>query len=72
MKQTKLWITPVTKEVEIVEVSNGVIGKRTKVDPVEALACGVMALYNKGAGRLITFTDSDDFEWEVKFVRKEK
>ena len=37
MKITKLWLTPVTKEVEIVEVSNDVIRKRTQVDPVEAL-----------------------------------
>ena len=72
MKQTKLWLTPVTKEVQIVEVSNGVIGKKTKVDPIEALACGVMALYDDGIIKEVTFTDGEDFEWEVKFFRKEK
>ena len=70
MKETKLWITPVTKEVEIIEVSNGIIGKKTKVHAVEALACGVMSLYNEGLVKEVNFTDSDDNEWEVKFIRK--
>ncbi len=69
MKEIKLWITPVTKEVEIVEVSKGIIGKRTKVNPVEAIACGVMSLYEDGLIKEVTFTDGEDNEWEVKFNR---
>ena len=66
----KLWITPVTKEVEVVEVVGGRIVNREKVDPVEAIICGVMGIYSDGLIKEVSFTDNDDNEWEVKFSRK--